>query len=251
MRLCVIPDVHNNIDVVNDIIERENELVDQFVFLGDYFDNYHENLQDVENTAHFINNTINNNWDNHKFNFLIGNHDLHYIVDHKAFNNKGFTQEKFDIINDIITVETWEKLQWATIIDKWLFSHAGIRYNGIFDISKLDNTLNNHINYVINNDASSSELLGRNNGFFEKQLTPLYARCEEFTYNQMCGHYLLGNWQHNEYADYETYFIDSFSRFYAYIDTESNYVEIRKTHHNPILSVSEVKWLQKTKQILV
>jgi 3-deoxy-D-manno-octulosonate 8-phosphate phosphatase KdsC-like HAD superfamily phosphatase len=40
MHLCIIPDLHNRVEVAKEIIEKENENVDEFIFLGDYFDDW-------------------------------------------------------------------------------------------------------------------------------------------------------------------------------------------------------------------
>ena len=89
MRLCVIPDLHNKINVADYIIQNEDSHVDQFVLLGDYFDDYNDTPEDNRETGLFINEYINNE----KFKFLIGNHDLHYIINHSPYRcNNSFSE---------------------------------------------------------------------------------------------------------------------------------------------------------------
>ena len=42
MRLCVIPDIHNRIKPTQEIIAKELNEVDEFIFLGDYFDHFYD-----------------------------------------------------------------------------------------------------------------------------------------------------------------------------------------------------------------
>ena len=107
MRICVIPDLHNKISVADYIINEEDAHVDEFVLLGDYFDDYNDTPEDNKETGLFINEFINND----KFKFLIGNHDLHYIINHPPYQcRNSYSEEKFNIINEIVSEEAWEKM---------------------------------------------------------------------------------------------------------------------------------------------
>ena len=108
MHLCIIPDLHNRIEVAKEIIEKENENVDEFIFLGDYFDDWNETSQTVKTTAEFVSEYIHND----KFKFLIGNHDLHYIINHRSWRSSTWTEEKFNTINEIIDEDMWSKFLW-------------------------------------------------------------------------------------------------------------------------------------------
>ena len=81
MRLCIIPDLHNRVEIAEKIIEKENNSVDQFNLLGDYFDNFFDGPEDVTKAANFLKLYCNDP----KFKFLIGNHDLHYIISHNVY----------------------------------------------------------------------------------------------------------------------------------------------------------------------
>ena len=54
MRLCIIPDLHNRVEIAEKIIEKENNSVDQFILLGDYFDNFFDGPEDVTKAANFL-----------------------------------------------------------------------------------------------------------------------------------------------------------------------------------------------------
>ena len=99
MQLCIIPDLHNRIDIAERIIEKEGNSVDQFILLGDYFDNYFEGPKTVNKVATFLKSYCGDS----RFKFLIGNHDLHYIIGHRSMRSSTWSQEKFDAINSIIT----------------------------------------------------------------------------------------------------------------------------------------------------
>jgi len=147
MRICVIPDLHNKIDVADYIINEEDAHVDEFVLLGDYFDDYNDTPEDNRETGLFINEFINND----KFKFLIGNHDLHYIINHAPYQCKNsYEDEKFNAINEVVSEDAWEKMVWTHIRDKWLFSHSGIiATDGVFNQEEHDGKLNLEIKMLL------------------------------------------------------------------------------------------------------
>ena len=121
-------------------IEKENENVDEFIFLGDYFDDWNETPQTVKASAEFVSEYIHDD----KFKFLIGNHDLHYIINHRSWIASTWTEEKFNTINEIIDEDMWSKFLWTYHKDNWLFSHAGINSKEYYS-DGLDEILNEHI----------------------------------------------------------------------------------------------------------
>ena len=248
MRICVIPDLHNRVHVADEIINLENNNVDKFLFLGDYFDDYEDTPEDVRNAGLFINEYINND----KFLFLLGNHDVQYIIDHPAFACKGsFSREKFDAINEVVSVDAWEKMLWTHVEDKWIFSHAGIIWEGKFDQEKHDGNLNLEIKNVIEADLEKSSLLGYGGEYWAKDFfnRSVYAEGEDFIYNQMFGHTVLWDWNCTQYIGYRSYNIDTHNQHYAVVNTENDYVEIKRTSYNHRYCRKEVEWLLKTKQI--
>lgn len=249
MRLCVIPDLHTKTFVADEIIEKENDNVDQFVLLGDYFDDYYDTPEQNREVGLFINEYVNND----KFKFLIGNHDLHYIIDHPALRCRGsFEQEKFDAINEVVSADAWEKFEWTHIVDKWLFSHSGILSDGIFNQEEHDGNLNLHIQSLYEEDKTTSEILGYGGSFWNKEVRreiPFFAKSEDFIYNQMYGHTVLAKWQCTQYVGYRSYCIDESSQVYSVIDTSNDYVEVKRTSYNHRYWPGEIKWLAKNDQI--
>ena len=77
-KTLIIPDVHQNIGFVNDILRKE-DWFDHCVFLGDWFDTF----RNIDNkVAYSMKETckwINSKLDDDRFIWLLGNHDLSYI----------------------------------------------------------------------------------------------------------------------------------------------------------------------------
>lgn len=248
MRICVIPDLHNRVHVAVDIINNENDKVDQFLFLGDYFDDYEDTPDDVRNTGLFINEYINDD----RFKFLIGNHDVQYIIDHPAFACKGsWKREKHDAINEVINVNAWEKMLWTHIDNKWLFSHAGVVWEGLFDQQKHDGNLNLEIQNVIEGDLDKSVVLGYGGTYWDKDFfnRSVYAEGDGFLYNQIFGHTVLYDWKCTQYIGYRAYNIDTHNQHYAVVNTDNDYVEIKRTNYTHRYYRKEIEWLLKTKQL--
>lgn len=249
MRICVIPDLHTRYQVAEQIINKEQNNVDKFVFLGDYFDEYDDeyDLELTADTAEFIKLLLRDD----KFVLLIGNHDLHYIFNTPAIQCVGsYSEEKFDIINDILTDDDWDKLQWTYTVDDWLFSHSGINYDGKFTTELYDKILNQELERVINENAVAEYLKYPGGKFWVKSLeSPVYTEIEEGKpYNQIFGHTVLYNWQVKYYDSYKTYNIDTHNQHYAIINTQNNNVDIIPSGYYHRYHRNEIQWLLKTKQ---
>ena len=245
MQLCIIPDLHNRIDIAERIIEKEGNSVDQFILLGDYFDNYFEGPKTVNKVATFLKSYCNDS----RFKFLIGNHDLHYIIGHRSMRSSTWSQEKFDAINSIITEEDWSTFLWSYQVDSWLFSHAGILMSD-YSEKKLDDQLNSHLEEILENDLDHSEYFSPYGAFWAKYLgdTP-YATVDGKPLNQMCGHSVLANWNLKQLIGYRVYYIDTCSQHYGMIDTKENTVNIMKSGYTHQYHPGEIKWLDKINQI--
>ena len=246
MRLCVIPDLHNRIQPAWDIINKEESEVDEFVMLGDYFDHYHDTPEDVKETAEFLKEIYGRG----NFKFLIGNHDLHYILNHRSWRSSTWSQDKFDAVNSVIDQDMWSDFLWSYHKDNWLFSHAGINMEN-YSSDELDNKLNSHIEDVIENDLDRSEQFSPWGEFWVKYLsnnTP-YADIDGKPLNQMCGHTVLANWNMVQQVGYRMYWIDTCTQHYAIIDLEENTVNIKRSTYNHMYHPGEIKWLNRIKQI--
>jgi len=137
MKYLIIPDVHNRFELVEKIINRVKP--DLTIFLGDFFDDFHDNPLIIEEVACWFKESIHKKDRIH----LCGNHDVHYwFKDNKKIRCSGYEDIKSIRINDIITTKEWEKLKFYYVLDnKWLLSHAGVHpswVNDNFSSSKLN-----------------------------------------------------------------------------------------------------------------
>jgi hypothetical protein len=129
----VIPDIHQNIYTLQDILNKPSvQDAEEVVFLGDYFDSFeHDDL--LDETIEFLNENI----ENDRYIFLIGNHDVHYFCDVQDYICSGFSKEKKNTIKKKLDPAFLHKKVRAlyykefgnfpcSVAKGYLFSHAGI-----------------------------------------------------------------------------------------------------------------------------
>lgn len=117
----IIPDIHNKVDVVDKLLLITNW--DKVFFLGDYFDDFGDNKHIAAKTA----NWLKENLKNEKFHFIFGNHDIGYRFPGLWWTScSGFSNDKSEIINAILTVEDWNKLKLFYFEQGFYLSHAGM-----------------------------------------------------------------------------------------------------------------------------
>jgi hypothetical protein len=99
MRTLIIPDVHQRIDRVKNIVKSEK--FDLLVSLGDWFDNFHDTPKDAEATAEYILELYSELKDN--FIWLLGNHDVGYVFPlvFGAYRCSGMTLPKMKVISEV------------------------------------------------------------------------------------------------------------------------------------------------------
>jgi hypothetical protein len=120
-RTLIIPDIHNRIDWVRPFISSID--FDSLVFLGDFFDR-EKDPGDTLRTALWLKETLLMYPQAH---FILGNHDAHYrYPDNQYLKSAGFTWEKCDLINSIITESDWSRFTLYVVEQGWLISHAGV-----------------------------------------------------------------------------------------------------------------------------
>jgi hypothetical protein len=124
MRVLFIGDVHERVEEVKKALTIS---ADKYIFTGDYFDSHeHSNLKQTEEICYLVKQLLNRN----DTVLLMGNHDLSYRSDGN-FACSGFTMEKCNLINSIITPELWSEMSYWYYIyleeqkQEWLVSHAG------------------------------------------------------------------------------------------------------------------------------
>lgn len=134
MKILVIPDIHGR-DFWKEPIKYKNQF-DHIIFLGDYFDPYpQENITPkdaIDNFDELINSfTIEDLED--KVEFLIGNHDAHYIIPECPKATRYSIKYSKDISDRLIHLQNIEQLVINTWITQntttYLFTHAGINYS--------------------------------------------------------------------------------------------------------------------------
>ena len=119
-KVVIISDIHNRVDWIEEALRNIEH--DKVIFLGDYFDDFHDTPKIAEKTA---------NWLKHSLSFenrvhLIGNHDAAYTRSMNDFARcPGFDHLKNRVIHSIIDRNDWSKLKFATECHGWLLSHAG------------------------------------------------------------------------------------------------------------------------------
>lgn len=118
VRILIMPDIHTKFKPAESIIEKE--CPDKTVFLGDYFDDFHETAEDTHNTAKWLAKSLEQQDRLH----LIGNHDLHYMTGNPEFQCSGFSEFKRCIIDSYSI--PWSKLVTHCYVGDHLCTHAGV-----------------------------------------------------------------------------------------------------------------------------
>ena len=120
MKIIVIGDGHNHWKEIEAIVDRFPE--HKIIQIGDQFDDFGDNIVIAKDTARSVKRLM------EKSNYvqLFGNHDMPYCPKYKKLDCSGFTFEKYDAINTILTKEDWDKYKFYHHENGWYFSHAGI-----------------------------------------------------------------------------------------------------------------------------
>lgn len=124
MKRGIIPDVHDRIDIVQLIMDKERG-VEEWIHLGDYFDSFPKEGGCVRAqwTAKKVKEWLN---DPRIIN-VAGNHDLSYgwSVWNRFHRCSGFTMNKYREIHDTLRWEDWKKFVLHYWADDFLITHAG------------------------------------------------------------------------------------------------------------------------------
>ncbi len=120
MTTLVIPDIHNDTAGADAITASVPH--DRVVYLGDYFDDFHDTPADARNVALWLEARTAEKNENV---FLFGNHDIHYLWGVHACS--GYTSGKFRAVAEAIkATSVRERMKFHTWVDGWLLSHAGL-----------------------------------------------------------------------------------------------------------------------------
>ena len=117
--LLIIPDIHEKYNIAESIIKHVKP--DKTIFLGDYFDDFDNNVDKVKNTARWLGKSIKKESRIH----LIGNHDVGYASQSQYLKCSGYANWKQILINKARI--DWNKLYTHCWLgEKFLCTHAGI-----------------------------------------------------------------------------------------------------------------------------
>ena len=124
MKLIALGDCHGRLNW-KDIVEKELETSDKFLFIGDYFDTHYDEtpeqqLSNFNDIVSFKKANID------KVILLIGNHDMHYLsgVDESY---SGFQYGWYKQFNEALEAALAEELmQMCYVYGKYVFTHAGV-----------------------------------------------------------------------------------------------------------------------------
>ncbi len=219
--LLIIPDIHNDYFIAEKIIKKENP--DKIIFLGDYFDDFDDTVQDAINTAKWLKKSLKQKNRIH----LIGNHDLSYMTDNPNLKCAGYSIDKHKAIKEQ-GIE-WNKLRMHYFIDeKWLCTHAGFSNDFLKQQStKKSDSIQNVLDFS-KNDLEKIDDEDYTHPFFQVGFSrggsndvggPLWCDYDEFVdipgTNQIFGHtpnYIV---RHHKTKKSEHYCIDTKLNHYA------------------------------------
>ena len=220
-KTIVIPDIHNDYLTAEKIIKKENP--DKIIFLGDYFDDFDDTIQDAENTAKWLVKSLKQENRIH----LIGNHDLSYMTDNSNLKCMGYRTDKHKAIKKH-SIDWTKLLMHYWIDDLWLCTHAGFSHDflkqqrrkksdsiqQVLDFSKKDLDKLDDENYI-----HSFFQVGFSRGGSNMVGGPLWCDYDEFVdvsgINQIFGHTPNHIVRHHKTKSSEHYCIDTRLMHYA------------------------------------
>ncbi len=118
MKTLVFPDLHLRHHVVDPIVDMEKP--QRVVLLGDYFDDFDDKAGMHAATAAWVKSRL------FSYDFLIGNHDIHYMSNDHRLQCSGYDDYKFKEINSVLKAEDWNQMKFHTWVGSYLLTHAGI-----------------------------------------------------------------------------------------------------------------------------
>jgi len=140
-----IGDVHQKISKLKTILKSEDvQAAKEVIFHGDYFDSFDDDHQ-MKDTVAFLNDNV----DNPRYTFLMGNHDIPYLSTNKTYICSGYSQNTKDYITQNLSKEFRDKIKLYELKkiagESVLFSHAGIHpshFTVSTDATKHDSLVN-------------------------------------------------------------------------------------------------------------
>lgn len=122
MTTIIIPDIHNRVDWIEDTLSLLQPY-DKVIFLGDYFDDFNDTIDDVINSAKWLKESLKKPNRIH----LLGTHDIWYRFYYNPYLIvSGNTTEKEIAINHILDENDWNQLTLYHFEQNFLITHAGL-----------------------------------------------------------------------------------------------------------------------------
>ena len=219
-KLVIIPDIHNKYPVAEKIIREERP--DMVVFLGDYFDDFGDTVEEAAGTARWLAESLRQKDRIH----LIGNHDLSYMTDNPRLKCTGYGPDKHEVIRGHGI--RWDMMRLFCWADDWLFTHAGLS-RGFYEQVRAGES--DSVHDILEQSRRDLENIGDEGyshtffqaGFSRGGTVPvggiLWCDYGEFAdipgTRQVFGHTRAGDVRHKKTAHSEHYCIDTQLNHYA------------------------------------
>ncbi len=133
MNYLVIPDIHNKVEWAEDTAARYPDHTK--VFLGDYFDSFHDGPTQAKKTAEWLRWSLYQPGRIH----LMGNHDLPYRRSVSFNMCPGWTREKHKAVEGVLKRGDWGRVGMVYLVDRpgrlLILSHAGLTLANIYGVS--------------------------------------------------------------------------------------------------------------------
>lgn len=124
MRIVSCGDTHGRLNW-KDIVEKELESSDKFIFIGDYFDTHYDETPEQQ-LSNFNDIVAFKKANIDKVILLVGNHDFHYLSGVNE-SYSGYQHSWSKNFNEALESALSEGLmQMCYVYDKYVFTHAGV-----------------------------------------------------------------------------------------------------------------------------
>jgi hypothetical protein len=124
MKIVTCGDTHGRLNW-KDIVAKELESSDKFIFIGDYFDTHYDETPEQQ-LSNFNDIVAFKKANMDKVILLVGNHDMHYLSGVNE-SYSGFQHGWYKQFNEVLESALAEGLmQMCYVYDKYVFTHAGV-----------------------------------------------------------------------------------------------------------------------------
>jgi predicted MPP superfamily phosphohydrolase len=196
MKTIIIGDVHGTTHW-KDILDFENP--NRVIFIGDYFDGYDNNVNEIQNFKNIIQYK---NYNVCEVILLIGNHDHHYFPEIGYTGTSRYNLKKATKIEKLVN-DNRSSLQIAYQLDNILFTHAGVSktfMDSLFGEGKWDNRIvATELNNLFRFNPHAFEFDGVDSHGDDISQTPIWIRPRSLVadaipnYLQVVGHTQFNN----------------------------------------------------------